>query len=365
MKAAFFIGSLNRGGTEMLTLDIFRRKDTAPFEMMLIYRNEGTLSEEYRATGVPMFRLKPEGSKVKYLKEIRSLLKQERVDILHAQTLTNGLFSIACTVFSPVKSVYTFHGLFSNKTLITRHLVSWNADADIFVSQYVRDWYGSHSLFFPERKSHTVHNGIDFSKIEAGYPEPELFKEYESEKAVRLGMVGNFVGGRSQIVVCKALKLLRDRGAAFHFYFVGKQSDAEPDLYDACVNYCRDNGLLDCTHFLGSRGDVPAILQHLDGFVFSTIKDTFGIAVIEAIAAGLPTITNDWAVMKEISLDGTLVDLFESGNEKDCCDKMQALIDNLESRKEKARKDAVTVKDTFSIDRHIEALYKVYEKTLL
>jgi glycosyltransferase involved in cell wall biosynthesis len=365
MKVAFFIGSLNRGGTEMLTLDIFRRKDAAPFEMMLVYRNEGTLSDDYRATGVPMFRLKPKGSRVKYLKEIRSLLKQERVDILHAQTLTNGLFSIACTAFSPVKMVFTFHGLFSNKSLITRHLVSWNADADIFVSQYVRDWYRSHSLFFPERRSHTVHNGIDFSKIEAEYPEPEFFKEYESRKTVRLGMVGNFVGGRSQIVVCKALKLLKDRGADFHFYFIGKKSDAEPKIYDACVNYCRDNGLWDCTHFIGSRGDVPAILQYLDGFVFSTIKDTFGIAVIEAIAAGLPTITNDWAVMKEISLEGTLVDLFESGNEKDCCDKMQSLIDNLESRKEKASNDAAIVKDTFSIDRHIASLNKVYEKTLL
>ena len=45
MKVAYFIGSLNRGGTEMLTLDICRKKDYAPFEMILVYRYDGELTE--------------------------------------------------------------------------------------------------------------------------------------------------------------------------------------------------------------------------------------------------------------------------------------------------------------------------------
>lgn len=361
MKVAFFIGSLNRGGTEMLTLDIFQRRETAPFEMILIYRNEGTLSDAYRATGVPMFRVKPQGSKLRYLKDLRALLRTEKVDILHAQTLTNGLFGIACTAFSPIKLVFTFHGLFSSRNCLTWHLVSWKSDAVIFVSQYVRDWYRKHSLFFPGRKSHTVYNGINFDKIDPIYPEPALFQECETEPAVRLGMVGNFVNGRSQMVVCRALNRLKETGTDFHFYFVGKQSDAEPALFDNCVNYCRENGLLSCVHFVGSRGDVPAILQHLDGFVFSTVRDTFGIAVIEAIATGLPTIANDWDVIKEISLNGKLVDLFETGNDLDCCDKMQSLIQDLESRKEVAHRNVPIVKEMYSIDRHISTLMNVYQ----
>ena len=45
MKVAFFIGSLNRGGTETLVLDTFRRKEVLPYECILIYRSEGELSE--------------------------------------------------------------------------------------------------------------------------------------------------------------------------------------------------------------------------------------------------------------------------------------------------------------------------------
>ena len=364
MKIAFFIGSLNRGGTEMLTLDIFRRKDATPFEMMLIYRNEGALSEAFSATGVPFFRLKPKGSIIRYLKEFRALLKKEQVDILHAQTLTNGLFSIACTAFTPVKLVFTFHGLFSHNLLFS-HLVAWFSDARIFVSNYIREWYPRHSIFFPRRKNYTVYNGIDFNKLDIPYPEPAFFIKDDTAKTVRLGMVGNFNHVRSQIVICKALKLLKDSGIYFQFYFIGKRSEAEPDLFDSCVRYCQENDLLPCVHFIGSRGDVPSILQHLDGFIYSTVQDTFGIAVIEALSVGLPTITNDWEVMKEISLNGTLVDLFKTADEKDCFEKMTLLIDNLEKRKEMARKNALIVKDIYSIDRHIAALNQVYEKTLL
>ena len=366
MKVAFFIGSLNRGGTEMLTLDIFQRKESLPFEPILIYRNDGELSNAYRATGVSMFRIKPIGSRLRYVKALRDLIRRERVDILHAQTLANALVGIPCTLFTRAKLVFTFHGLFTSRSSIpARHLAVWLSDASIFVSGYVRDWYFTHTLLCPKRRCHMIYNGINFEKIDADYPEPDFLKEYKSDTSASLGMVGNFVNGRSQIVVCKALRLLKERGTEFQFFFIGKQSDAEPELFDACVSFCRENGLSSCVHFLGSRGDVPAILQRLDGFVFSTIRDTFGIAVIEALASGLPALANDWAVMKEISCEGMYFDLFRSGDEKDCCDKLQEMIEHLDERKATARNNAPDIKAIYSIDKHIEALNQVYEKTLI
>ena len=95
------------------------------------------------------------------------------------------------------------------------------------------------------------------------------------------------------------------------------------------------------------------------------MRDTFGIAVIEALSAGLPVIANDWDVMKEISDGGRYFTLFQSGDAQDCCDKMQDLIAHLETRKEEAARNAAAVKATYSIENHIAALNQVYEKTLL
>lgn len=366
MRVAFFIGGLNRGGTETLLLDVFAKRENAPFEMVLVYRNEGNLSDEFRATGVPMFRLKPQGGKMKYFLELRKLLKSEKVDILHAQTPTNALIGIVCTLFIKTKLVFTFHGLFSSSNMwFKRHVAMWFSKEVVFVSKYVKDWYSSNSIFFPKKRSNVVYNGINFDKINAVYTEPDFFKDYESDKSVRLAMVGNFMSGRSHIVVCRSLKLLYDKGVRnFHFYFVGKRVEAEAKLFDACVNYCEANKLTECVHFIGSRGDVPAILQHIDGFVYSTVDDTFGIAVVEAVSAGLPVVVNDWVVMREIFENQSLVEFFETGNIEDCCDKIQMLIEDIENRKKEAAGKANIIKEKYSIEKHICSLNNVYNKVV-
>ena len=85
-----------------------------------------------------------------------------------------------------------------------------------------------------------------------------------------------------------------------------KESDLEKDFV---LKYCEDNNL-DNVYFLGGRGDVPALLKVMDGFVYSSVHDTFGIAVVEAMAAGLPVVVNDYEVMKEVC--GNLVTYFKS-----------------------------------------------------
>lgn len=365
MKVAYYIGSLNRGGAEMLLLDICRKKNCAPFEMILIYRNEGELSDCFRSTGVPMFRIKPKGLKIGYLFCLRKFLKRERIEVLHAHTLTNAVIGVVVTMFAKVRLVATFHGFYRSwiKTLY-RHVVIWNADAMVFVSEDLREWYLKHSLLCPPRHCYVVYNGINFSKLDKKYPIPGFLVKSKEDKnvTVQLAMVGNFTGVRSQIVVCRGIKLLKSQGYKnVTFYFIGKKVDAEPFFFDECVKYCIENEIMDMVHFVGSRGDVPAVLQHIDGFVYSSIRDSFGIAVVEALASGLPVVVNDWKVMVEIIRNREWVSFFRSNDEKDCCEKMKQLIDNLAVRKQLALAFKEEVRNTYSIEEHIQNLNKVYE----
>ena len=366
MKVAFFIGSLNRGGAEMLLLDIFRKKKHATFEMILIYRNEGNLSGEFRATSVPMYRIKPGKSNLSYFRELRHLIKREKIDILHAQTLTNAVIAIFSTLFLRIKRVITFHGFYNTlKLSLFRQIVMWKMDAMIFVSKDLCDWYIKHTFLCPKNRCHVIYNGINFEKFKLRYPKPDFLEKTNNSNNVQLTMVGNFVRGRSHIVVCKSLKLLKEQGVRnFDFYFVGKQVDAEAGVYKECLKYCEENNLLDCVHFVGSRGDVPAILQHVDGFVYSTNHDSFGIAVVEAMASGTPVVVNDWRVMKEIIKEKDWATFFRTQDEYDCCEKIKQLIENIDSRKQLANKIKEDVKATYSIEKNIDNLTDVYQLCL-
>jgi glycosyltransferase involved in cell wall biosynthesis len=362
MKVAYFIGGLNRGGTEMLTLDICRKKNYAPYDMVLVYRNDGGLTEEFKATGVPMFRIKPKGLKLGYFFQLRALLKKERVDVIHAQTFVNSRIALIIKAFFKIKIVSSFHGFsFAASSYLNRRFVMKRSDELVFVSKYVQDYYLARNRFCDNNKCNVVHNGVSFEKLDVIHPKPDLFKG--GDNTIKLGMVGSFIKERTQKVICEGLKLLMDQNVNnFEFYFVGRRVESESYCYDDCLNYCEMNNLKGRVHFVGERGDIPAILQYLDCFVYSSGRDTFGIAVVEALSCGLPVVVNDWDVMKEVTQQGKFAVLFESNNAEDCCMKMKELIVNLNFYKQRAQKNKELVREAYSIEKHIDMLSRVYNK---
>ena len=183
MKIAYFVGSLNRGGAEMLTLDICRSKKSAPFEMLLIYRNEGELSEAFLKTGVRMKRIKPGKNKLGYFIAVRRFLKQEGVCIIHSQTLTNALIAAICTLFSGIKTVASFHGFYKSfLQRIQSFIVMWRTHALVFVSKCERDWYIKTSLFCPRSRCHVVYNGISFDRLDICYSTPDFLSSVYQSK---------------------------------------------------------------------------------------------------------------------------------------------------------------------------------------
>jgi glycosyltransferase involved in cell wall biosynthesis len=60
-------------------------------------------------------------------------------------------------------------------------------------------------------------------------------------------------------------------------------------------------GIAGSVRFLGSRRDVPELLGQLDAFAFSVKRDEgLGIALIEALAAGVPVVATDVGASREV-----------------------------------------------------------------
>jgi len=369
MKIAFLLGSLNRGGTETLLLDVFRNAQKNQLDAICIYRKTGTLENDFKLSGVKMFKLAVQKNIISYLFCLRSLLKKNNVKVVHSQQPLDALNAWLACLGTEIKIILTLHGYDYQQTGIAKIILGFiikRTDTNIYVSETQRKYYQEKYDLTPE-KQQVVYNGISFDKLETIHSltpsqamsnvrdELQLYSE-----TLLFGTVGNFVHGRDQLTICRFLKLLNEQNVDFHFIFVGKRTEDSPDLYDNCYNFCQKNGLSNKVSFLGSRNDVPEILNQLDAFVYASDHDTFGIAVVEAMAIGLPVFANDWDVMKEITDNGKQATLYKTKNEEDLLQQFMLFLQDKSSFQDKALEAARFVREKYNIETHIQNLKKVY-----
>jgi glycosyltransferase involved in cell wall biosynthesis len=375
MKVAYLLGSLNRGGTETLLLDVFQNAASNQLDAIGIYRKTGVLENDFLASGVKMQCLPTGKNILMYLVRLRHLLKSNNITLVHAQQPIDAIYGLLASIFLRIKIVLTLHGYDfadSKLSLMLLKFILKNTSVNIYVSDSQRKYY-TRKYKLNTAKQQTVYNGISFDKLHiestvirdatlSHTPNSNNLRlEYQlSTDTLLLASVGNFVPGRDQYSICKFLKLLKESGIDFQFVFIGKRNDSTPERYERCVKFISDNNLSKNVHFLGSRNDVPDILFQLDAFVYSTEHDTFGIAVVEAMACGIPVFVNDWEVMTEITENGNLASLYKTKDENDLFRQFSLFLQHKGLYIEKAKLASKVVRNKYGIENHISNLKTIY-----
>ena len=364
LKVAYLLGSLNRGGTETLLLDVFRNAAKAPFDFMGIHRKGGAYQEAFYATSPTFVQCAPQGMRIlSYLLRLRRILLTNRITIVHAQQCIDAVYARLATIGTNIKVVQTFHGYDYGAKHFERLLIAGSiriSDAVCFVSNTQKQYYIDKYRLCCLNKLHTIYNGVNFDKLKTPLQPIDFLNKKDPIQRLQLAMVGNFVRVRAQNFVCQFLHLLHQQGVAFDFYFVGNRDNKEPWQYDDCVAYCQDHHLMGAVHFVGSRNDVPHILRQIDAFVYASSHDTFGIAVVEAIAAGIPVFVNDWEVMREITHNGEWATLYRTDDVQDLLQKFLSFVEQRETFQQSALHNAQGIQNAYSIEQHVCRLGGLY-----
>ena len=365
MRVAFFFGGLNRGGAESLVLDVCKKKSIAPFEIVCLYRKDGDYLDSFKETGVDLLKVEQDGKNpFRFLASFRKAILSNKIDIVHAQTGFNALICMIALTFTHVKLITTFHGLdFASAPWWKRKPVYQKSKSIICVSGYEKQYYQDKWKLPDDNKLNVVYNGVDFSKLDIPVPKDNS-PVCLNKDCLNMMMVGSFRSIRAHYFLCKVADALNKRGFLFHLYFVGRRDSLEFRYYDCCIDYCNTHNLNEYVHFMGNRSDIPFLLKQMDLFLYASNRDTFGIAVLEAMASGLPVLVNDWAVMKEITNNGELATLFETNNIDDCVSKILAFKKMKEQDPENLEQDcqriSLAVRERYSIEKHIQNLYNIY-----
>jgi glycosyltransferase involved in cell wall biosynthesis len=296
---------------------------------------------------------------------LTALMRERRFDLVHLHSQKAGLLGRLAAVPARTPAVYTPNSLIHRfmfivpsptarqrylKTLWMERVLGRITTALIAVSQEERDAAVQDRLI-ARRRVHVIRNGVDFDEtVEA---DPRLL-EFRGEGPL-LGMVAALRVQKGLPTLLSALEILAGRGAAPRFAIVG--SGPLEDEVRARIN---EGPLAATTLLLPFEGRVEPYLRALDAFVLPSYFEGLPLAVLEAMAAGLPVVatgvggTPEAVVARET---GILVDVKDA---EALADAMQAIAAQPELRARMGVAGRARYEAEFRVDRMVDQTATLY-----
>lgn len=240
--------------------------------------------------------------KVDLFRTVRSLCRDHAVDAVIIYMFGLHLWIAAAARRAGVGRIITCVGNPPPGRLISRvvtavlaHLARPFADLEVACSNYVRDAMIARYRL-PESRVVMIPNWCRTEAFAAA-------SRRIGSEAPRIGMVARLDRIKDHDTVIRALGLLIAQHPAASLVLAGDgPRRAELELL------VRKTGVGASVRFLGSVTDVPGLLRDLTVFAYPTTADEgFGVALIEAMAAGLPIVATEVGPVREVVGDAALL----------------------------------------------------------
>lgn len=121
-------------------------------------------------------------------------------------------------------------------------------------------------------------------------------------------------------------------------------------------------GLADRVDFLGARSDIPELLGAMDVFVLSSDWEGSPVALVEAMAAGLPVISTAVGGVPELFENGKEGCLVQPGDAFGLASAMLWLLHNNDARRLMGIAGAVRAKRKFDVEVMVRAYENLYQR---
>jgi N-acetyl-alpha-D-glucosaminyl L-malate synthase BshA len=131
----------------------------------------------------------------------------------------------------------------------------------------------------------------------------------------------------------------------------------------AAEGLCRELGICDDTRFVGKQEQIEEILAISDLFLLTSDYESFGLAALEAMAAGVPVISTNAGGLPEINVHGETGFLSNVGNVQEMAAFSIQLLQN-ETLHQSFRENARAHADLFDIHNIVPQYEKLYNRFL-
>ncbi|MFM7271118.1 MAG: glycosyltransferase [Actinomycetes bacterium] len=294
VRVLWLVKGLGPGGAERLMVAAAGAHDREVVSLRTAYLLpwKDALVGDLEALDVPCTCLDVRNERdVRWAARLRRMLVESPVDVLHAQSPYPA--GIARLVVRSLprrirpRLVYTVHNTWTSFSRPTRWLNGATYgfdDADVAVSEIVRDTLPS----CVRNRTETVIHGIDLAGVRAqrALRGPIRTELGIGADEVVVGTVANFRAQKDYPNLLAAARLLTDRGVPVRIVAVGQGPQEEETR---ALHASLDLG--DHVILTGRRADAVAVMGACDAFVMASNNEGLPVAIMEALALGLPVVS--------------------------------------------------------------------------
>jgi len=288
------------------------------------------------------------------------VIYRHRVKLLHVNSYVPGNYARLAAALMQVPIVIDhWHGFtrFNAKRRLICRFLGRFTDLSIAVSQGVRDYLVRQGGLNPA-KVRVVANGVDIAAIDAARSGPLVRRELGLPEGLPvIGLVGRLDHwGKGHKELFTAMAQLKERHPVHALIVGGGRRIDEVKALAASL------GLAGQVHFLGPRRDVPDLLNAMDIFVLPSYSEGVSLALLEAMAAGLPVIVSRVGGLPEVVTDGENGLLIPPRDAESLAGALERLLGAPDFAKKLGQNARKHVREHYSLDRLGREINEIYEE---
>jgi len=208
-----------------------------------------------------------------------------------------------------------------------------------------------------------VHNGIDlpdFKESDIAQARAALRAELGlPEQAIVILTLARLAPNKGHRYLVEAMPEVLRTHPNVHFVFAGEHDQAEP-----LIAQIKTLGLGSHIHLLGFRSDVHHLLAASDFFALPSLVEGFSLALVEALAAGLPTVATNVGGASEVIQSGQGGILVPPADSAALAAALKHLLSLNEAEIQRQRQAARQAAQPFSTQAMAEKTLRVYSEVV-
>ncbi|MFS0614942.1 glycosyltransferase family 4 protein [Lederbergia ruris] len=302
-------------------------------------------------------------------REMLTLIKKERFDVIHCNTPIGGILGRLCGKRAKIKNViYTAHGFHFYKgaplknNIIFKMAEKWMAQyTDAIITMNNEDFKEAQKLKLRRngRAYYIPGVGVDTKLYQDNQVDKKRLKESLTikEDDILLISMGDLIQRKNYEASIEAIA--KTDNPKLHYLICG----VGPKLESLQI-LAKNRGIEKQIHFLGFRTDIKELLAIADIFLFTTYQEGLPRSLMEAMATGLPCVVSN--VRGNVDLinnneGGYLLDPDDIGGIAKAINKLAS---NKELRRNMSARNLEEIK-RYDVENIKKEMQKIYREVLL